>query len=187
MTKVARFELIFYEMLGVRIFRHMVFKLETLVHLKDKGRNVNYHIKNYKTSSLQEFKKFLVYNATIHIRNISIFVIYAVYHYIFKRKFHWYDVFFLLLVIKDVYCVLLQRYNFLRICENQIRIKKKREEKIEKKAILLKAAFLERYDEGFKEKDRKVINDMKNKIQKGEQIVIGEQEIETLKRLSVIL
>ena len=65
-------ELSIYEKLGIKKFRKMVFLLEKIIHKKDKGKNRNYHLDGFGVSSIENFKKFIYYNGTIHVKNIAI-------------------------------------------------------------------------------------------------------------------
>lgn len=44
MKKSRKIEIKVYELLGVKLFRKAAFRLEKIVHRKDKGKNTNYHI-----------------------------------------------------------------------------------------------------------------------------------------------
>lgn len=48
MKKSQKIEKRVYELLGVNLFRKAAFKLEKIVHRKDKGKNTNYHIQKMK-------------------------------------------------------------------------------------------------------------------------------------------
>ena len=62
MKKSQKVETKVYELLGVKQFRKAAFKLEKIVHRKDKRKNTNYHIQKNEVDSLGEFKKYLYYN-----------------------------------------------------------------------------------------------------------------------------
>lgn len=47
-----------YELLGIKVFRKLVFMLEKFLHIKDKKKNINYHLKQKNLSSIQDFKKY---------------------------------------------------------------------------------------------------------------------------------
>ena len=51
-------------------FRKLVFALQRLIHRKDKGHNINYHIPHQDIESFDAFDKYLFYNGAIHVRNI---------------------------------------------------------------------------------------------------------------------
>lgn len=120
-NKKGDVELKIYELLGVKYFRFLVFKLEKIIHHKDKMKNINYHVKKINIDEITSFKKYLYYNGYIHVRNlIFLFIILLI-------SLNFINLFFLIVIvlelIKNAYCVMLQRYNYIRI--NQIIQKKK--------------------------------------------------------------
>lgn len=125
------YEMIIYEFLRVRFFQKLVFLLEKLVHIKDKKQNRNYHFNMDTYDYINDFNKFLFYNASIHIKNICILSVYLFLRIIFGTLYTIEYILFLFL-LKDIYCVMLQRYNYLRMMKfkdkqkmlNELRIKK---------------------------------------------------------------
>lgn len=115
MSNKKKLELKIYEFLGVKQFKKAVFMLEKIIHKRDKGKNINYHIKNSNDrESVDSFKKYLYYNGFIHTKNlitgipIIVFAILCGQNLLFLIPL-------ILFLIKDVYCVMLQRYNWLKI------------------------------------------------------------------------
>lgn len=142
MSNKKKLELKIYEFLGVK---KAVFMLEKIIHKRDKGKNINYHIKNSNDrESVDSFKKYLYYNGFIHTKNlitgipIIVFAILCGQNLLFLIPL-------ILFLIKDVYCVMLQRYNWLKISEFEKKLEIRDEKKIdlsqknfEKKEIKIK-------------------------------------------------
>ena len=103
--KKKNIEMHIYEKLGVKKFRNMAFKLEELIHFKDKGKNKNYH------GITEDHFKYLYYNGFIHARNILVLIPFIVTRLIIFKGPSWFDYLIYIDLIKDVYCVMLQRYN----------------------------------------------------------------------------
>ena len=62
-------ELKIYKALGVKHFRNLAFKLEKLIHIKDKKKNINYHINDCKDLvSIDKFKNYLYYKSLSKVR-----------------------------------------------------------------------------------------------------------------------
>ena len=122
-----------YEMLGVKQFRALTFKLEKLVHIKDKKQNRNYHINpdsgksliNCTIDEMEDFKKKLYYNGSIHVKNLVMLAIASLIILIVPSFNKYLLILNLILAIKDAYCVMLQRYNCIRI-NSVIETKRKR-------------------------------------------------------------
>lgn len=129
MKKGQKIETKLYELLGIKLFRKAVFRLEKIVHRKDNGKNTNYHIQSNSINSLEEFKKYLYYNGTIHTSNLIKGIPILALMFIFKFKTlsiitlsAW--------LLKDAYCVMLQRYNWIKLSEKERLIKEKQDIKI---------------------------------------------------------
>lgn len=122
-----------YEILGVKQFKKLTFKLEKCIHRKDKGTNKNYHLKGKDISAIENFKKYLYYNGFIHAKN-SIFLITSLTIFILTVGLNYYLIPFILLLIKDLYCVMLQRYNWIKLNEYKEKLEQREKRKIEKEA-----------------------------------------------------
>lgn len=120
-----RVEKIIYECLGIKLFRKCVFLLERFIHRKDKGRNINYHFAKNSLSDVAYFTRYLFYNGAIHVRNIGYAITYLLVRQLFSATFGFVDAVVLALSMKDIYCIMLQRYNYLRINERIAVLKEK--------------------------------------------------------------
>lgn len=129
MKKSQEIEKKVYELLGVKQFRKAAFKLEKIVHRKDKGKNTNYHIQKDEVNSLGEFKKYLYYNGTIHTSNLIKGI--PLLTLMFLLNFKTLSIIGLSAwLLKDAYCVMLQRYNWIKLSEKENLINKKKEKQI---------------------------------------------------------
>lgn len=130
MTNIEKIEIKIYKFLGIEKFKRLVFKLENFIHRNDNMKNINYHVINSNSiSSVENFKKYLYNNGKIHVRSlingviiIGITLILGINPLILT--------FLGLLMIKDIYCIMLQRFNWIKIKEFQRKLKEKVERKI---------------------------------------------------------
>lgn len=129
MKRGQKVETKLYELLGIKLFRKAVFRLEKIVHRKDHGKNTNYHIQNNSINSVEEFKKYLYYNGTIHTSNLIKGIPLVVLMVLFNMNVISISLISLLL-LKDLYCVMLQRYNWIKLSEKERSIKEKQNVKI---------------------------------------------------------
>ena len=180
----AKIEMRLYEILGVKVFRKMVFWLEKMIHRRDRGKNINYHIPSKEVGALDAFVKYLFYNGSIHVRNLAFFAVYLLLKILFFRHFRFYDIILGLLAVKDAYCVMLQRYNLLRIRIYKERLQERQEKRKNKMIEIRKKAFDQSYDRTFAEKDLALIRRIKMCIENRETIMLSDEDIETLQRLS---
>lgn len=118
-----------YELLGIKQFRKAVFKLEKIIHRKDNGKNTNYHIQSNTVDSIGEFKKYLYYNGAIHTSNLIKGIPLLTLMYLFNLRVLPIALLSVLL-IKDAYCVMLQRYNWIKLSEKEKLLKERQEKKI---------------------------------------------------------
>ena len=142
MSKNQKFEVKIYELLGIKLFKKAVFKLEKIIHRKDGKKNINYHIKNSNDmESVDNFKKFLYYNGAIHTKNLIFDIPVIILMIVFRYNLIL-IVPIMLWLIKDIYCIMLQRYNLLKIngFEEKLQVRKnkrieRRVEEIDKEKI----------------------------------------------------
>lgn len=125
-------ELKIYKALGVKYFRNLAFKLEKLIHIKDKKKNINYHINDCKDLvSIDKFKKYLYYNGFIHVKNL-IFGSVGLALMIILNASVIPVIALSTLLLKDAYCVMLQRYNWIRITRHEEKLKARERKRIDK-------------------------------------------------------
>ena len=125
-------ELKIYKALGVKYFRNLAFKLEKLIHIKDKKKNINYHINDCKDLvSIDKFKKYLYYNGFIHVKNL-IFGSVGLALMIILNASVVPVIALSTLLLKDAYCVMLQRYNWIRITRHEENLKARERKRIDK-------------------------------------------------------
>lgn len=125
-------ELKIYNALGVKYFRNLAFKLEKLIHIKDKKKNINYHINDCKDLvSIDKFKKYLYYNGFIHVKNL-IFGSVGLALMIILNASVVPVIALSTLLLKDAYCVMLQRYNWIRITRHEEKLKARERKRIDK-------------------------------------------------------
>lgn len=183
LTKYERFEVFLYTMLGIRIFRKMVFLLERVIHLRDKKVNANYHVGRFTPSAVEEFKKYLFYNGSIHVRNLVYALIYGALRIIFGKESVFLDYIVILLAIKDIYCVMLQRYNFLQIKSFRISQEKKKQDHLAKQLEGLQQQFSKTYPFSCKDTDLRILYKLKEQLSAHEPVVIDDEMAATLLRL----
>lgn len=180
--KIEDFELKFYKKLGVEIFKRLTFKLEKLVHFRDKKKNKNYHIGARDREGLEQFKKYLYYNGFIHVKNLFVLLIVLGLRLILVKNFIIFDLYFLFSIPKNIYCIMLQRYNYIRINRTIEKLEKVKMRKIEKRAVELadREQLLEKLDIN-------VINQVLSFEKKETECVVNASAIESLKALRSIV
>ncbi len=171
-----------YEFFQIRLFQKMVFMLERMIHKKDGGNNINYHFATENQNFGESFIKYLFFNGIIHIRNLLFFSVYFFVKGLFAR-YSLFDILFLVLAIKDLYCVMLQRYNYLRIAIFHGRMKERKQKLINKQVAIYKEKMKSKYDTKFRENDLMLIKRLKEGLESSEYILLDDNDYLALKRI----
>ncbi|MCR5161946.1 MAG: hypothetical protein K6C06_09270 [Lachnospiraceae bacterium] len=127
-------EIRLYEALGIRIFQKMVFRLERFRHRGDGDRNVNYHMLPAGTDSPERFIRYLFLNAGIHISGLAATLVFMGIFAVMPGVLPTVWAAGVVGVIGNIYCIMLQRYNYLRI----MKVVRKQEERLAKQTDLWK-------------------------------------------------
>ena len=112
-----RLELQVFRLLGINQFRKIVLSFEKAKHHKSNRKNENYHPSNLDVFSFERYNGFLFYNAFLHCVSLVLTVTYIVITLAYKVRMLVFDVLIVILSIFNLYCIVLQRYNHLRIKE----------------------------------------------------------------------
>ena len=177
-----------YELLGVKQFRKLTFILEKVIHFKDKRKNINYHIKNLDLNSMEKFKKFLYYNGFIHARNSIFLTIITAIMMAFKVNIAM-SITMLIFLIKDLYCVMLQRYNWIRLNEYQKRLEKRKSNINQKEIQIIKQNTLEQTMNNEKlDKEQLIeeIKEIKEKLNGKDNVILTDEYLSSFKLLEEI-
>ncbi|MDO5133003.1 MAG: hypothetical protein Q4D81_08470, partial [Eubacteriales bacterium] len=198
-------EMRLYRLLGVKRFRRFVFALEAGKHRRDGGRNANYHLADLSCAGMRRHFAFLSYNAIIHIAGLLLAVLLILAKAFVLHKWRPVDWGIPAAVLLNIYCIMLQRYNSLRIRKALRTRQKIRGRRIRKNALLLvKSRPAERTagDSVFSERDSNpqdhdcgpeewtpgtdivFLQDLKTAIREGRDFVVREEDAETIGRLA---
>ncbi len=104
-----------WELLGVRRFQRGLFALERLRHRKDGGQNKNYHFAAPSPWEAERFRGYLLYHCLLHTLSILLLCPVTVVLALRHEGWSWFYPVILLLVLLNLWCIFLQRYNALRI------------------------------------------------------------------------
>lgn len=185
LCKLNKIELRTYELLGVKLFRRAILLFERIKHHKDGGQNENYHLKGRSISSLRSFSGYLLYNTMFHIVSILM----TIFYFAIARSFHlnylWIDIFMCAIVIFNLYCIMLQRYNFLKIKSYISKVDKKRDKRIQT-ALNKLSPFLAEKDNDEFYSEYALIHKLFNSMVTGAECVLGADCAEALNRLATV-
>lgn len=174
-----------YEILGVRRFQQMVFRLERIIHRSDGGVNQNYHFQK-GLYPMDQFIKYLFFNGAIHIKNICLITVLLSAKWVFWG-FGFFDIVLIIFAIKDLYCVMLQRYNYLRIKKSKKVSDKRHEALINKKVEDLLPLFKKAYSNGDVSRELEFIRRVKKAVDDKITIVIDEEDAKIIENLNRVI
>ena len=103
-----------YEFLGIKAFRKLVLKIESIRHYKDSSKNLNYHIHGSGINSIQSFWGYLLYNASCHVISLALVMAYFTITWVADVRYIVIDIPMFILIFVNLYCIALQRYTYIK-------------------------------------------------------------------------
>ena len=120
MKKNKNLEMKIYELLGVKIFRKIAFSLASIISLpkkrkmtKEEWENYNNKTSNYNIGKVKDlddvkkYKKQMYLNTSIHTFGLFLCMV--------DLLLGGADAFFIIMTLINIYCIMLQRYNIIRL------------------------------------------------------------------------
>lgn len=110
--KMYKREIGFLEKIGIRSFRDLLFKLEREIHTGKKLKN--YHISG--SENFESYCSYILYHCVLHIISIILSAAAIVLRNVFVADtLVFLDLLMAAAILMNIFCLLLQRYNYLRI------------------------------------------------------------------------
>ena len=132
LNRWQRLELRLYEKLGMRGFRDLLFRYERFHHRKRGGYYPPYHLKKRSAAAARDFIPQLRSNAVRHGISIAMMAAFFAANAAAGRPWRLLELPGMLVCIGNLWCIGLQRYNYLRI----LRVTGIRNEKKERQETL---------------------------------------------------
>lgn len=183
--KLHRIELRVYEMLGIKLFRRAILLFEKIKHHKDGSRNENYHLKGASTSALNSFPGYLLYNTMIHIVSMLFVLIYFAITRLLQCNILWLDIVMYVTVAFNLYCIMLQRYIYLKIKSHICKKVIKRERRIQTALDKLSSFLSEKNNDEFLE-EYIIIQKIALSMDTGAECTLESECAEALDRLAIV-
>lgn len=112
-----RNEVKIYRLLGVDYFRKVIFWFEKTKNQKKNKKNENYHPAAMDVISLEKHSGFLLYNAFLHSVSMLFVIVYCILALAFGLHNLIIDIIMVVISLLNIYCIILQRTNYLKIKE----------------------------------------------------------------------
>ena len=185
LSQINEYELALYCRLGVRRFRDFAFLLERIKHRKDSLRNSNYHLQQLSCAGAERHYMYLSYNALIHLFGMALAIMLLLIRRIAGLRWGIADLGMAAAVVTNIYCIMLQRYNALRLRKYQFSSYKRMKKREEKNARILRDRIPEGVEAAQIVRDSEWICGLKEAIEGREVFVIeGEEDTDRLRRLA---
>ena len=175
-------EMRLYEALGIRLFRKALFLGERLRHLRDGDKNRNYHLESLSPGAAAAFEGYLLWHTLLHAFAILLLILPFCLLRCINPGLFWPDLILLLLLIVNLYCIMLQRYTYIRlkqVCERQKAL-------MEKRAICAARKISAVHEELLCPEDLDYAAQLLSEIHKGGVIFVDAGRKESLLRLAAL-
>ena len=177
-------EIFFYQILGIRYFQKLVFQLEKWRRRKDGGKNSNYHLYGIHYDRITRYFAFLAYNALIHLTGLASCTVLLAIRRFTGTLWEMTDWLILVAAVVNIYCLLLQRYNFLRLNAYRSSFIALRQARIQRKAAALFSAMPQEYDTELVKEDLNWLEELRAAVVTEHDFIIEEKDTCRMKRLT---
>lgn len=179
-------EMRLYEILGVKLFRKVVLLFERIRHFKDGGHNENYHPRNTENHTLRCFSGYLIYNTMFHIVSLMLVAIYFTATRCLSMKNIVIDCIMVGVTVVDVYCIMLQRYIYLRFCQ---RINNRKSIAQEERKSRVESIFTVLCHKDFDKTEDEIafLEDVRVRVLSGDDVVLTSDNEEVLSQISGVV
>ena len=185
LSRSQKLELGMYRKMGIRAFRDLVFTIEGWKHRKDRGKNSNYHLKRMSGSDVSLHRAYLSYNALLHMTGIVLAGVILAARRLLSFRWGLADWGMCAAVLSNIYCIMLQRYNALRIEQYELALTARKQKREEKNAELLNERLPSRYDPQQLLSDTEWLRGMEEALRLRRDFRIGgEEDAARLNRLA---
>lgn len=187
LSKLNKFELILYRVFGIVIFRKFILRVEKIKHRKDGLQNRNYHLRQMSVDSMEHHTGFLLYNSFIHSFSLFLTGICFIVVSISGIKNIWLNLFMFVISMLNIYCIMLQRFVYLKLKALRGRYEKKNELFIEKKGEVVLEKLKTIYDEDMIVQDKALLTKIKECRYTGRTCYLTENDNQVLERWGELL
>lgn len=180
-----KLELRIYRLLGIVPFKRLLLRIEKIKHRNKGTNNDNYHPSKLTPSSLIAFRGYLQYNALLHVVSIFFVVLYFVISSCAHISLWWLACLAWLVLVVDLYCIILQRYSYLRAKRVLARCSFVETQISERTVAQLQKRIMHFTLEELRD-DLSFLNNLHLCSLSGETCIVSAGDTDTLKRLCII-
>lgn len=182
-----RIELQFYEIIGIARFKKVILLMERIRHRKDHLFNKNYHIQGFSVSAISKFEGYLLYNVVLHCVSIGFILLYIAIAFCFDVHSIVLDGVMTFLFFFNLYCIVLQRYHYLKMRETSCMYDTCRQKRIDRKTESILLNFPKWYNREDMMMDSQLLFRIKDCILFEKNCYIYEDNVPSLLRMRCLL
>lgn len=182
LSLINRLELNIYKRLGVPYFKRAILWLEKKKHRKDKQKNENYHTGALSVFSLEKYVGYTIYNSLLHCASLLLVFVYFGLTCVFGIRIMAFDIIISVLLMLNIYCIMLQRFNQLRIRDSCNKYYMRKNNIIIKNLKLL-SEKIAAYKSDEVNADYNLVCRIKNCLIENVDCIVTNDDIASLKRL----
>lgn len=179
-------ELKFYKLIGVFHFKRFVLFIEKLLYKKKNKQLFNYHPSRLTNYGLEEFRWCVFLNCSIHCLSAFLALVCLIYGSLTGRYNIFVALFWVLIIIGNIYCILLQRCNYIRIKQLELRRQQYLERRFDKAYNNCKDMRLEAGDRAVFNTDIALLDDIEAVYRFNKNLYLNDNHLESLKRIADI-
>lgn len=175
-------EIKIYRLLGVNYFRKVILWFEKTKNRKKNRKNENYHPSAMDVISLEKHNGFLLYNAFLHSVSMLFVIVYCILALAFGLHNIVIDVIMAVISLLNIYCIVLQRSNYLKVKEYFCRYYNRLFNKLSSfDTGVMRQIYTN--EPSLLLSDYKVICKLKNAFDGKDDCYIGNADVDNLKRI----
>ena len=180
MTTGERRELRLLRKLGTRRFRSVLLALEKCNHASDGERNINYHPASTDEAAVQRYMGYLLYHTVLHGSAVLFGIVYIAFLLCLSGAIRWFLVPTGVLCVLNLYCILLQREEYLLIKEYRFRYGQRLKRRAWHLAVRIKVNTTEADDVCL-------TTGMLEALEKGGDFFLQDKDIPSLRRMAALV
>lgn len=187
LNPVQRFELHVYRALGVPPFRRALFSLERFRYRWDGQTNRNYHMRTVSPGGAAAFESYLLYHNLLHGVSLALLVTALLGKAGGALPWNGMDILAVGMCVINLWCLMLQRYNWLRLQELRIRARRTRARRLNRRVERVLAALGETDGAPEMREDLVRVRALLAKLSAGDIVYLGADDVPCLRRMAALL
>ena len=169
------------------MFQRLIFAFERIRHRRDGGTNQNYHLSGFSVDAAGAFQGYLLYHVLLHMASLLLLAGFAFWKHVSHTGQNSAGLFICVLCIFNLECIMLQRYNALRIRQLRGRRRVIRARRTSRQAGQISSAFPAQYQPDWLREDLLLVRRMLDGLSNGQNVFLDQGVSPSLSRMAALL